>query len=79
MKKFYISFVSSKMNMLRVIRESISIVAYGAALRALNKLNQRSEGMAIVIQNPDGSWPKFDLNKYGSGIFAIGKSEPDWH
>ena len=52
---------------------------YGAALRELNKLNRQSDGMAIVIQNPDGSWPKFDLNKYGSGVFAIGNSEPDWH
>ena len=54
---------------------------YGAALRELNKLNRKSDGMAIVIQNPDGSWPKFDLTKYGSGIHAIGSSdlgEPDW-
>ena len=52
---------------------------YGAALRHLNKLNRKSDGMAIVLQNPDGSWPKFDLTKYGSGVFAIGNSEPDWH
>ena len=52
---------------------------YGAALRHLNKLNRKSDGMAIVLQNPDGSWPKFDLTKYGSGVFAIGNREPDWH
>ena len=52
---------------------------YGAALRELNQRNRISKRMALVIQNQDGSWPKFDLNKYGSGVFAIGNSEPDWH
>ena len=65
----------------REYNKKLPLSPYGAALRELNKLNRRSDGMAIVIQNANGSWPKFNPNNFGSGILAIGSSvlgEPDW-
>ena len=47
---------------------------YGSAFRDFNLKRRKSERMAIVIQNPDGTWLDFDRAKYGSGIINIGNS-----